>query len=237
VFPESKFNEWFPSSAYNYDSFLKAAAKFPAFCNETNNPKGYNLNDTCKSEIAAFFAHIKTSSNALTVIKDPKCATSTDAATCGFKTTADLNSPTSSLFYGRGPLALQGDLDYARFSSIFYEGFDRRADLINNPNRVADDGYHAFASAMYRYMVPKLPAPSPHNVIAGFYIANATDISAGLPSGFGATIQVLSKNDCAKGSDTSGGIDRANNFKNYMTALGLTADTTKLSCASSWGDF
>jgi len=36
-FPEAKFNAWSPSknSIYSYGSFLKAVAKFPAFCNET----------------------------------------------------------------------------------------------------------------------------------------------------------------------------------------------------------
>ena len=109
LFPKVKFDGLFPKSVYSYDNFLKAVAKFPAFCNETNKPKGYNLDDTCKSEIAAFFAHIKTSSTALTVVKDPKCVDSTNATSCGFKQTAELNSPASSFFYGRGPLSLQGD--------------------------------------------------------------------------------------------------------------------------------
>ena len=237
MFPKTRFDGLFPSSVYSYDNFLKAVAKFPAFCNETNKPRGYNIDNTCKSEIAAFFAHIKTSSTTLTIVKDLSCVNSTNAATCGFKQTADLKSPASSFFYGRGPLALQGDLDYARLSLIFYEGFDRRSELINNPYRVADDSYVAFASAMYRFMVPKLPAPSAHNVMTGFYVPNATDVKSGLPAGFGSTIQILSKSDCAKKIDTTGGMDRAKNYKDIMKALSLTADTKTLSCASSWGDF
>lgn len=38
IFPESQWASAFPyaNSVYSYDDFLKAVAKFPAFCNETN---------------------------------------------------------------------------------------------------------------------------------------------------------------------------------------------------------
>lgn len=38
IFDEADWNEGFPqrNSIYTYDNFLKAVAKFPSFCAETN---------------------------------------------------------------------------------------------------------------------------------------------------------------------------------------------------------
>jgi len=41
---------------YEYEGFLRAVAKFPAFCGE-GNLDGYNEVDTCARELAALFAH------------------------------------------------------------------------------------------------------------------------------------------------------------------------------------
>ena len=56
-----KAEDWpgaFPyaNSVYNYDDFLKAVGKFPAFCNETAL-QGWSLEDTCRRELATLFAH------------------------------------------------------------------------------------------------------------------------------------------------------------------------------------
>ena len=42
---------------YEYRHFLKAAAKYPAFCNESNIP-GNQIRHTCGRELATFFAHL-----------------------------------------------------------------------------------------------------------------------------------------------------------------------------------
>lgn len=125
LFTQILFESEFSGSVYSYDSFLKAVAKFPAFCDETANPLGYDLTDTCKRELAAFFANVDTTSSSLTVAADPDCVNSSDATACGFKGDPSLSSPADSFFYGRGPLALTSDSDYADFSSVFYEGYDR----------------------------------------------------------------------------------------------------------------
>jgi chitodextrinase len=61
---EDAFDFFFPlaDSLYTYENFLKAVAKFPAFCNEYNEDlSGLNTEDidnTCKRELATLFAHI-----------------------------------------------------------------------------------------------------------------------------------------------------------------------------------
>ena len=55
---EAKFKKAFPqrNAIYTYDNFLKAVAKFPYFCNETNLDN-WSVKDTCKRELATMFAH------------------------------------------------------------------------------------------------------------------------------------------------------------------------------------
>jgi len=182
------------NAIYTYDSFLKAVAKFPAFCNEAN---GGTLTEdqACKRELAALFAHIEHTSSGLSETKDPVCASSISEADCGFKS-AGLVSPASSLFYARGPLGLKGDQKYAAFSKAFYEGYDRSSELLNEPNRVSSDGYVSFASALWKYMVPEASQPSTHNVMTGFYVPNSSDLSGGHTAGFGSTILIHEKTLC-----------------------------------------
>ena len=58
ILPASDWPIAFPyaDEVYSYDSFLKAVAKFPAFCND-NNIEGNTMEQTCKRELAAMFAH------------------------------------------------------------------------------------------------------------------------------------------------------------------------------------
>jgi hypothetical protein len=43
---------------YTYDGFLRAIAKFPAFCGESNmDSYDKDLDETCKRELAFLFAH------------------------------------------------------------------------------------------------------------------------------------------------------------------------------------
>ena len=88
-------------------------------------------------------------------MKDPNCEVSTSVADCGYITDPNLTIPADSFFYSRGPFALKIDLEYAAFSRAFYEGYDRSSELLSNPNRVSDDGYVGFTSALYKWMVPE----------------------------------------------------------------------------------
>ena len=55
---ETAWTDNFPlrDPIYEYEDFLKAVAKFPAFCGETNI-EGQSLEEACKRELAALFAH------------------------------------------------------------------------------------------------------------------------------------------------------------------------------------
>ena len=63
VFPMDKFDD-FTNKAnrdcqYSYNNFLKAVAKYPAFCNESaTGDTVLELDAMCKSEISALFSHM-----------------------------------------------------------------------------------------------------------------------------------------------------------------------------------
>ena len=55
---EAAWTDNFPlrNPIYTYENFLKAVAKFPAFCGETDI-EGQSLEQACKRELSALFAH------------------------------------------------------------------------------------------------------------------------------------------------------------------------------------
>ena len=57
-FNQTQWNEGFPLAdpVYTYQNFLKAVAKFPAFCGESNL-SNLDLDETCKRELSTIFAH------------------------------------------------------------------------------------------------------------------------------------------------------------------------------------
>ena len=53
------WNFLFPNRVrdYDYESFLGAVARYPAFCGEATST-GYSLEETCKRELSTLFAHM-----------------------------------------------------------------------------------------------------------------------------------------------------------------------------------
>ena len=70
-FPESKWDEQFThiNKFFTYNDFIKSVAEFPAFCNE-NNRDNKTLDETCKRELATFFAHVTQETGARKGTKD-----------------------------------------------------------------------------------------------------------------------------------------------------------------------
>lgn len=217
VLPESTFNDWLidGNSMYTYNSFLRAVAKFPAFCGESVSPLNYGDDDTCKREIATIFAHMMITSDGLSKLEDPASA---------------------EVFKARGPLGLTGQTDYEQFSATFYEGFNRKDELSNDPERVSTDGYLGFAAAVWKYMTPQSPAPSMHNIMTGFYVPNQSNIRAGQEAGFGATMLIASKLSCGNNVVTEEAAARSDMFVELLSDLGLQ-ESQNLSCDGMWTDF
>lgn len=207
---------------YTYHSFLRAVSKFPAFCGESNGPMGYDDVDTCKREIAALFAHMSETSNGLSVLEDPDCVYSLDDA-CKYS--------------AKGPMGLMGEAEYESFSEDFYEGYDRGQDLLDHPERVSEDAYVGFSSAIWKYMRHALNGPSPHDIMTGFFVPNGSDIGAGHKAGFGTTTLAIDKSICAGTSESQSSKNRQQFFNEYLIELGLKREASNLKCTGMWSEF
>jgi len=58
LFTKADWDRGFPqaNSVYSWDEFLKAVAKFPAFCNESELAN-WSVDDICKRSMSTLFAH------------------------------------------------------------------------------------------------------------------------------------------------------------------------------------
>ena len=128
IFPEEKFNEGFKlrNEVYTYENFLKAVARFPAFCNETNL-NGWSIDDTCKRELAAMFAHWGQETGK----RDPQQGEFWKQAlyyveeinkgeykSWNWSDSAWPNQ-VGVKYFGRGPLQLSWNYNYGQFSNIY----------------------------------------------------------------------------------------------------------------------
>ena len=78
--------------------------------------------------------------------------------------------------------------NYGPFSKFMFA--DKHV-LLGAPERVADEGWLAIASAFWFYVTPQSPKPSMHDVVAGFWEPNSAELAANINFGFGSTIMII----------------------------------------------
>jgi len=165
IFPESDWPIAFPlaNSVYSYDDFLKAVGKFPAFCNE-NNISGNTLEETCRRELAAIFAHWGQETGKRSTW-DGEFWTQglyyvEEIAKSDYKSyqwgNGDKWPPQNGVqYFGRGPMQLSWNYNYGQFSNIFStNGYNSKMELLEDPGKVSADGYVAMAAGIWFYMTP-----------------------------------------------------------------------------------
>ncbi|TVX93670.1 glycoside hydrolase family 19 protein [Paenibacillus agilis] len=91
-------------------------------------------------------------------------------------------------YHGRGPIQLSWNYNYGLIGSII---FGDKNVLLNNPEKITDDGRLGFMTAILFWMTPQDPKPSCHDIIVGNYVPTAAQLAKGLVPGFGATIMVI----------------------------------------------
>ncbi|MCX7749502.1 MAG: dockerin type I domain-containing protein [Clostridia bacterium] len=91
-------------------------------------------------------------------------------------------------YHGRGPIQLSWNYNYGLFSSII---FGDKNILLQEPERVTQDGKLGFMTAMLFWMTPQSPKPSCHDIMVGNWIPTAEEKAKGLTPCFGATIMVI----------------------------------------------
>lgn len=217
---------------YSYTKFLKATAKFPAFCGTYTD--GRNSDEICKKSLITMFAHfgqetgghdknapIPEWKQALVHVREMGCVEGgsgcgynneckpgtwqSEAWPCG--TNAD---GTYKQYFGRGAKQLSYNYNYGPFSQAIY-GTVRT--LLDNPSKVADEWLN-LASAVFFFVYPQPPKPSMLHVIDGTWVPNANDIAANRTPGFGATIMIINGGiECGHGYDKPQALNRIKYYK------------------------
>ncbi|KAL9678803.1 hypothetical protein QQ045_016654 [Rhodiola kirilowii] len=106
--------------------------------------------------------------------------------------------PAGRQYYGRGPIQLTHNYNYAKAGAAI------RSDLINNPDLVATDPVITFRTAIWFWMTPQGNKPSSHDVIIGRWTPSSADVSAGRVPGYGVITNIINGGlECGKGQNAA----------------------------------
>lgn len=237
---------------YTYEGFLQAIAKFPAFCGDDETGPGVDLDAACARELATTFAHftqevgmhasdsyVNPATGEVTVearqglfytreIVGEACTDASDSSWCAYRQTCDPATwqgqawpcAAGAMYYGRGAKQLSHNYNYGQFSKVM---FDDVTVLLNDPDRVAREGWLALTSAVWFSLTPQGPKPSMHDVSRGVWTPNAVDAAAGLEAlSFGATTVVINGAfECGRPAETAQSANRIKYFAYFSARLGV----------------
>jgi len=104
--------------------------------------------------------------------------------------------------------------------------------LLENPDLVHTDAYTVFSAALWFYMNPQSPKPSMHDVITGFMVPTAADISARITQTFGTTTNIINGgHECGKGSETAQSTNRIKYYTAFLEWFDLPEEPEEgMSC-------
>ncbi|KAF0716410.1 Aste57867_2869 [Aphanomyces stellatus] len=185
---------------YQYDNLVAVAAKYPSFANSGNV-------DNDKREVAAFLGQLSLESGDLTHVEELH---KTDMC----QPSATYPCASGKQYYGRGPLQLSWNYNYADFGKVAGK------DLVENPELVATDADLVWLSAMWFWNAPK-------------WNGNIHDV-VGKPGGFAKATFIINVGlECGvnppnKDSEKA----RIASFKKFCDLLGV-APGDNLSCQTA----
>lgn len=208
----------------------------------------------CKKELATFFAHriydtgagtnglnsynsvelygiTDISRQGLMFIEDENCISGIRGESCRAYTLDDPvgysgafpRPDQTSYYYTRGLGKLHGNKDYGMFSEFM---FGDKSVLLEDPDRVVNEPWLAFASSIWRWMTPVSPTPSNHELVTGQWVPNAVELSAGLNQGLGVTIVASFGSLCGPGQDNGSAFDIYQYYKKFLTLFNLVEFAT-----------
>ncbi|KAJ0033883.1 hypothetical protein Pint_26057 [Pistacia integerrima] len=164
-------------SFYTRDAFLNALSSYPRFGRVGSV-------DDSKREIAAFFAHVTHETGKEDRRDNNYCDTSKQQYPC---------TP-GKFYYGRGPLQLTGNQNYAEAGkALQFEG-------LNSPELVAQDPVLSFKTALWFWM---------------------TNVHSVLSQGFGATIQKINGDLECNNKEPKKVQSRIGFYTNYCQKFGV----------------
>jgi len=94
-------------------------------------------------------------------------------------------------------------------------------DLLRSPEKVSQDPYLAFATALWFWMTPQTPKPSAHSVMVGTWSPSSADRASGRVPGFGMTTNIINGGlECSKPSNEK--VERrVMYFRHFSSLLGV----------------
>ncbi|XP_031094733.1 basic endochitinase-like [Ipomoea triloba] len=211
---------------YTYEAFIQAAKAYPAFgtTGDTN---------TRKKEIAAFLGQTshETTGGWATAPDGPyawgycyKQEQGNPGPYC--QPSQQWPCAPGKKYYGRGPIQISYNFNYGPAGKAI------GADLLNNPDLVANNAVISFKTALWFWMTPQPPKPSSHDVITGKWTPSAADKTAGRVPGYGVITNIINGGiECGKGSSTPQEKDRIGFYKRYCGILGVGVGSN-LDCAN-----
>jgi chitodextrinase len=228
------------SPEYTYSNFLKAVAKFPAFCGSYDD--GREAEAICRKSLATMFAHFAQETGGHTAWWDVpewrqalvhvremgwseqmlggyngECNPDVwqgQTWPCGTFANGEYKS-----YFGRGAKQLSYNYNYGPFSQAIYGDVSV---LLDNPELVADTWLN-LASAVFFFVYPQPPKPSMLHVIDGTWQPNERDIANGLTPGFGVTTQIINGGvECGGANEIAQSLNRIDYYDNFSKELGIT---------------
>ncbi len=212
VVSSSQFNRMFPSrnSLYTYRGFISAAASFPGFITTGGL-------STRRREAAAFFANVAHESCNLHCTRELNSANhhlycdSSTALQYGFRSNCVKNGRYYQ-YYGRGPMQLSWNYNYASAGSAL------RADLLHYPDLVATNSRIAWGTAIWFWMRSRGAGSStPHYAITS-------------GRGFGETIRAINGALECGGRASSKVNARIGKYRQFVRILGTSVGRGRLGC-------
>ncbi|WP_444937662.1 glycoside hydrolase family 19 protein [Microbulbifer sp. JMSA002] len=253
IISEDTWDYLFPlrADAYTYTSFLRAVAKFPAFCGDYTD--GRNSDAICRKALAVMFAHFGQETGAHAAAWDEPewrqglywireigwteetsggygaCESSSSWAADVWPCAINADGGYKS-YFGRGAKQLSWNYNYGPFSQAMYGDIYT---LLENPELVADTWLN-LASAIFFFVYPQPPKPSMLHVVDGTWEPNSVDRANNLSSGFGVTTNIVNGAiECSKGSEDARSQNRMKYYKSFTDYLGVNIPVDEeLGCAN-----
>lgn len=128
-------------------------------------------------------------------------------------------------YHGRGPIQLSYNYNYGLCSDVL---FGDSSILLNNPEKVSEDGVLGFMTGIWFWMTPQPPKPSCHQVITGTWEPKPGSANEAFNGNFGLTIVVIN-NESDQSETGSGAVARRAKYYRLFAAK-MGADITNEQC-------
>ncbi|WP_227718294.1 chitinase [Microbulbifer sp. Q7] len=256
IISDADWSFLFPVRAveYSYTNFLRAVAKFPAFCG--NYSDGRNAEAICRKSLATMFAHFTQETGGhsphwaepewrqgLYFIREQGWSEGTPNGygVCDPSTWQAQQWPCATFadgsyksYFGRGAKQLSYNYNYGPFSAAMFGDVEV---LLQEPKLVADTWLN-LASAVFFFVYPQPPKPSMLHVIDGTWQPNSQDLNSGLVPGFGVTTMIINGGiECGGSSEHAQSQNRIDYYRNFAEFLSVPLPANEVLGCASMGRF